>query len=193
MSFQTKHALFHWRCWETQKSHSHAGRRRQKNVHGTEGENAISVFCNTPWTRTAIWQKSVLWLRNGTQLFCVILMHGNEKRHRAWVREQCVLCMFDIMKIKRLVREGLKKLKWWAARSVRTRICFAYLQHGDKILEFVNTLNGLLQFLASQRPTRSSPAHSFLIKELERTEALYNSCSTIHDWASSWSLPDAFR
>ena len=47
-----------------------------------------------------------------------------------------------------------------------------YLQHGDKILEFVNTLNGLFIFLASQGPTRSSPAHSFLIKELDRTLTL---------------------
>ena len=34
------------RCWKTQKSHSYAGRRRQKNVHGTEGRNANSGFLN---------------------------------------------------------------------------------------------------------------------------------------------------
>ena len=164
-------AFSHERGCKFRKCDAHRGRQAQKKVNGTEGENAISVFCNTPWTRTSILQKSVLSRWNGAQLFCIILMHGHEKRHRAWVTEQCVLCVFAVMKIKRLVREGLKKLKLWAARSVRTRIYFVYLQHGDKILEFVNTLNGLLQFLTSQGPTRSSPAHSFLIKELERTEA----------------------
>ena len=87
------------------------GAKHKKKVNGTEGENAISVFCNTPWTRTTILQKSVLSRWNGAQLFCIILMHGHEKCHRAWVTEQCVLCVFDVMKIKRLVREGLKKLK----------------------------------------------------------------------------------
>ena len=67
---------------------------------------------------------------------------------------------------------------------MRTRIYFVYLQHGDKILEFVNTLNGLLQFLASQGPTRSPPAHSFLIKELERTIDLD---SDILDWRTQMS------
>ena len=60
-----------------------------------------------------------------------------------------------IAKTKRFVREGLKKWKYWAARSVRTRIYFAYLQHGDAILVFVNTLNEILRFLASGRPTES--------------------------------------
>ena len=80
-------------------------------MNGTEDGNAISEFRNTPWTRIAIREESVLSRWNGIQLLCVSLVNGNEKRHRAWVREQRVLCLFDVMKTKRLVREGLKRLK----------------------------------------------------------------------------------
>ena len=33
---------------------------------------------------------------------------------------------------------------------MRTQIYFAYLQHGDAILVFVNTLNEILKLLASE-------------------------------------------
>ena len=57
-----------------------------------------------------------------------------------------------MLKTKRLVREGINKLELSTARQVRTVFYVVYLQHGDTMLEFVSTLNGLRQLLASQGP-----------------------------------------
>ena len=55
-----------------------------------------------------------------------------------------MLCVFDVMKIKRLVREGLKTLQIQAARWARKMFYFVYLQQRDEISEDERTLNGLL-------------------------------------------------
>ena len=108
-----------------------------------------------------------------------ISCNENKNRHRERVREQCELCILGMARKKHLVREGFKKLKPLTPRKVRTLFCFAYLQHGDEIIGFPKTLNGILQIVASGGLACNTRSHSFLIKELERTKLLNGSkCSS---------------
>lgn len=101
----------HGRGCKCQKRNAHRRRWAQKKLNGTEGENAISEFWNTPWTRSAIWTENALSPWQRIHLLWFFFMHGNEQRHRAWVRKQYVLRRSNLMEIKRFMREGFKKLK----------------------------------------------------------------------------------